>query len=113
MHGFAQIAALVVAVANLLTGAVGAWLWWRVEPAQWWWPLLRASQVLCGLFALAAGVLGATPLFAWLGRRLPRRDSFQLALVDCGKLATLVAIAVASAMRLSSGTYNPFIYFRF
>ncbi|HWZ91734.1 MAG TPA: MBOAT family protein [Polyangiaceae bacterium] len=65
------------------------------------------------LLALAAGVVGATPLFAWLGRRLPRRDSFQLALADCGKLATLLAIAVASAMRLSSGTYNPFIYFRF
>lgn len=57
MQALAQIATLVVAAANALTGAVGAWLWWRVEPAERWWPALRTCQVLCGLLAAGAGVL--------------------------------------------------------
>lgn len=57
MQAFAEIATLVVAAANALTGAAGAWLWWRVEPAGRWWVALRASQVLCGLLAVSAGVL--------------------------------------------------------
>lgn len=57
MHAFAEISAVLVAAVNALTGGVGAWLWWRVEPAARWWVALRASQVLCGLLALAAGVL--------------------------------------------------------
>jgi hypothetical protein len=57
MQAFAQIATAVVAAANALTGAVGAWLWWRVEPAERWWPALRTCQALCGLLAVGAGVL--------------------------------------------------------
>ena len=57
MDAFAQIAALVVAATSALTGVAGAWLWWQVRPERRWWPLLRATQVLCGAFALAAGVL--------------------------------------------------------
>lgn len=65
------------------------------------------------LLALGAGVLAATPLAARLGRRLRRGNLLQVACLDFGKLAALLALAAASAMRLSSGTYNPFIYFRF
>ena len=57
MQAYAQIATVLVAAANALTGAVGAWLWWRVEPAERWWPALRGCQVLCGLLAVSAGVL--------------------------------------------------------
>ena len=70
---------------------------------------LNNEQVL----ALAAGVLGSTPLFAWLERRWPRQHLAGMTLFDLSKLAALAAIAMASAMRLSSGTYNSFIYFRF
>jgi len=57
VQAFAEIATIVVATTNALTGVVGAWLWWRVEPAGRWWLALRGCQVLCALLALAAGVL--------------------------------------------------------
>jgi hypothetical protein len=57
MDGFAQIAAVFVAAAAALVAAWGGSLWWRVEPAERWWPALRAVQALCAAFAVAAGVL--------------------------------------------------------
>lgn len=57
MRAFAEIAAALVAASNALTGIVGAWLWWQVEPAARWWVALRASQILCALLAVAAGTL--------------------------------------------------------
>ena len=65
------------------------------------------------VLALAAGVLGAAPLARWTANRALRPGVAGAALFDLGKLAGLVLLALASAMRLSSGTYNPFIYFRF
>ncbi|MEI9936361.1 MAG: MBOAT family O-acyltransferase [Pseudomonadota bacterium] len=65
------------------------------------------------LLALGAGVVFSTPIAAWLKRQLRLPSAAHVALFDLSKLVTLVVMAVASAMRLSSGTYNPFIYFRF
>lgn len=90
MDTFATITSLVLAATNLLVGASGAWLWWRVETADRWWPALRGAQVLCGAFAVAAGVLyvaGFDPadgLF-WLYALLPVAVNFfaeQLRLVS-------------------------------
>lgn len=111
MDAFAHIAALTVAVAAALVGAWGGWLWWQVEPATRWWPALRALQVLCGLQAVAAGVLyvaGYDPadgLF-WLYMVLPVVVNFfaeQLRLVsaqtvlDARKLADAAAVGALPA----------------
>jgi len=37
--------------------ALGAWRWWRVEPSDWFWRLLRAAQVVMVLEAALGGVL--------------------------------------------------------
>jgi len=50
-----------------------------------------------------------------VARRLARGQGaglFDLGL-ELSSIAGLVAVFVASAMMLSAGTYNPFIYFRF
>ena len=52
--------ALVAAAANLLAGAVGAWLWWRVDPDRRFWPLLRLAQGATVAFALYGGALVLT-----------------------------------------------------
>jgi alginate O-acetyltransferase complex protein AlgI len=65
------------------------------------------------IFALVVGAVGATPVAVWLRQRLRPENFAALAVFDLGKLAALATLATASAMRLSSGTYNPFIYFRF
>jgi len=52
--------ALAAAAANLLAGAVGAWLWWRVDPDRRFWPLLRIAQGAAVAFALYAGALALT-----------------------------------------------------
>ncbi len=67
------------------------------------------------LLAITVAVIGATPFLGWLrGRLPPLRDRWRLQLVfDVGRLAGLSAVLLLSAMQLSSGTYNPFIYFRF
>ncbi len=52
--------ALGASALNLLAGAVGAWLWWRVHPDRRFWPLLRAAQVAAVAFALYAGVVVLT-----------------------------------------------------
>jgi alginate O-acetyltransferase complex protein AlgI len=62
---------------------------------------------------LALGIVGATPIFARLQRALPVPRAGAQVLLDLGKLAALTGLGLASAARLSSGTYNPFIYFRF
>jgi hypothetical protein len=52
--------ALAAAAANLLAGAVGAFLWWRVDPDRRFWPLLRLAQAAAVAFALYAGALLVT-----------------------------------------------------
>ena len=72
---------------------------------------------------LLVGAVAATPVLGWVGRR---RESFLESVGDkpvwswvCqsafafGDLAALSVLALASALLLAAGTYNPFIYFRF
>ena len=72
----ATVTALLAAFVNGLAGAVGGWVWWRVEvPARVWW-LVRAGQLAAVALAVVAGVVfvsGARPddgLF-WLYTLLP------------------------------------------
>src|SRR3712207_932409 len=49
--------ALLVVVVNAVTGAVGAYLWWRVEdPTRAFGRLVRAGQALAGVLAVTSGV---------------------------------------------------------
>lgn len=52
---------LLVGVASLvITGAAtlwGAWCWWRWQPGQWFWRLLRAAQATVVLEVVLGGVL--------------------------------------------------------
>ena len=81
METIATTTALLVAVLNGVAAAVGGALWWRVDPRQWVWPLIRAGQAGAVLLALLAGVAyvsGARPedgLF-WLYAVLPVTISF-------------------------------------
>lgn len=53
----AMLAAFVTLAVNALAGAFAGWRWWRVEPHDAVWPLLRGGQIVAALWALAAGVL--------------------------------------------------------
>ena len=55
----AEIAAWAVLAANAVAGAFAGWRWWRVEPSDAVWPLLRAAQAVAVGQALVAGVLFA------------------------------------------------------
>jgi alginate O-acetyltransferase complex protein AlgI len=68
------------------------------------------------LIAIAAGVIGATPLVpalaAWRGEidAKTRRPFLSL---PTAATAVLAVLLVASIMQIAARTYNPFIYFRF
>jgi hypothetical protein len=55
----AEIVAWAVLAANAVAGAFAGWRWWRVEPSEAVWPLLRAAQAVAVGQALVAGVLFA------------------------------------------------------
>jgi alginate O-acetyltransferase complex protein AlgI len=65
--------------------------------------------------ALLAGALGSTPwlraLVGWLQR--PERSPRQRLAFELAAVAGMVLLLGLSAMELTAGTYNPFIYFRF
>jgi hypothetical protein len=52
---------LVVGVVTIVlsgaAGAWGAWCWWRVRQSDWFWRLLRASQVAVVIQAALGGIL--------------------------------------------------------
>jgi hypothetical protein len=54
VHAVLGFLALALTVA---AAAWGSWRWWRVEPSELFWRLLRAGQVLIVLEALVGGVL--------------------------------------------------------
>ncbi|MEO5766969.1 MAG: MBOAT family protein [Polyangia bacterium] len=62
---------------------------------------------------LLVAVVASTPAARWLRSRLAWRLDRWPMLVDLGRLSTLTGVLLLSLMQLSSGTYNPFIYFRF
>jgi hypothetical protein len=47
----------LMAVLFAAAGGLGAWRWWRVEPSEWFWRLLRAAQVVMLVQAAIGGVL--------------------------------------------------------
>jgi alginate O-acetyltransferase complex protein AlgI len=66
--------------------------------------------------ALAAGVIGATPIVGALARGRERRGSKAPVVSATWALAETAALALlmlASMMQVAARTYNPFIYFRF
>lgn len=64
--------------------------------------------------ALLAGVVGSVPwLPAWRRRFAEERSPALAAVGSAARLASFAVIFLVCAMRLSAGTYNPFIYFRF
>ena len=66
------------------------------------------------LIAIAAGAIGSAPWVKGLADRIARSGSPRLAWsASLASAATLIVFLVASIMQVASGTYNPFIYFRF
>jgi alginate O-acetyltransferase complex protein AlgI len=72
------------------------------------------------LLAVAAGVLGSAPIVPWLARvragllQASGRPAVVLyATWESACVLAMAAVFVTSAAMLASGTYNPFIYFRF
>jgi alginate O-acetyltransferase complex protein AlgI len=63
------------------------------------------------LAASAAGILGAGPLGARLGRQLG--ELLTAGPVRVGELAAVTALFALVTLSLAGGAYNPFIYFRF
>ena len=59
-RAIAEIAAWAVLAVNAVAGAFAAWRWWRVEPSDAIWPLLRAGQGAAFVQAAVAGALLAT-----------------------------------------------------
>ena len=60
MSGAITALALACAGVNLLAGALGGWLWWRVSTSPAFWPLLRGAQAVAVVLAVAGALLGAT-----------------------------------------------------
>jgi alginate O-acetyltransferase complex protein AlgI len=121
--------------AYVLLAVLGGWVLFRAATLAYAGAFLA---VLCGagsathgmaqaryyltpdvLLALLAGTIGAVPILpaaqALVNRW--RRPGFVNAMADtllaCGATGYLAALFAWCAMALASGTYNPFIYFRF
>src|SRR3712207_3046789 len=93
--------ALLVVVVNAVTGAVGAYLWWRVEdPTRAFGRLVRAGQALAGVLAVTSGVAALVDeppddgLF-WVYALLPVAVSF---------VAEQLRVASAASERLEEHT---------
>jgi hypothetical protein len=73
------------------------------------------------MLVLAAATVGSTPwlpaLQNWIDTRRADWQSrgvrWPEAVVSLGRVASMAALLVASAVMMSTSTYNPFIYFRF
>ncbi len=66
-----------------------------------------------GWLAIAIGVLAATPLLRWLSSRLLVRQADDGWSARPAGAVVLMSLLVLSAMKLASGSFNPFIYYRF
>jgi alginate O-acetyltransferase complex protein AlgI len=70
------------------------------------------------LVILIMGIAIATPIASWLGFQLKKRSntsrfSALRPAIYAGHYVLLVSLFLFSAASLASGTYNPFIYYRF
>ena len=60
-----------------------------------------------------AGIIFSTPVFVLIKNKIENLSSHYRNVFEIMYLAILIILFVFSAMSLASGTYNPFIYFRF
>jgi alginate O-acetyltransferase complex protein AlgI len=58
------------------------------------------------------GIILSTPIFVWLQKNIKKHFKNNN-IIDILYLIVLIALFMLCAMKLASGTYNPFIYFRF
>lgn len=65
------------------------------------------------ILIMACGIVFATPVVPWLRGRIEPLRGASKALAEAAWMACLSALFVLSAASLTSGSYNPFIYFRF
>jgi hypothetical protein len=84
-----MVLGIVAIVATTGAALLGAWCWWRVRNSQWFWRLLRASQVV----VIAEVVLGG--LLIVLGHKSPGLHTLY------GVLPLLVSL-IAEQLRLST-----------
>ncbi|HZT55361.1 MAG TPA: hypothetical protein VFA35_03975, partial [Burkholderiaceae bacterium] len=79
----------------------------RYSLSLWLDPVLATS--------LAAAVIAATPVLPAALRRFgaAARPAFVVATAETAALLALAAMFVVSCTLMASGSYNPFIYFRF
>ncbi|HEX4339035.1 MAG TPA: MBOAT family O-acyltransferase [Polyangiaceae bacterium] len=122
--------------AYLLLVVIVGWVFFRTDSLASAWTYLEAmaghahgtgrvfrlSQYLNDevLLATAVGVVGAAPVLPWLGGLRagwvsgegPRRAALRVGW-DVLALSATGLVLLGSAALLASGTYNPFIYFRF
>jgi alginate O-acetyltransferase complex protein AlgI len=95
--------AFLKAMAGLNAAAPTAYtVSWYLTPELW--------------LALAAGVIGSTPIVPAIGRWRERQlvaDGRSSDWLGLASTAALVAMLVASVTQMAARTYNPFIYFRF
>ncbi|HSH43057.1 MAG TPA: MBOAT family protein [Arenicellales bacterium] len=61
----------------------------------------------------ASGIIGSTPLWPALRRRLADLEGGWRGLADAAMIGALVLIIFGASLHLAAGTHNPFIYFRF
>jgi alginate O-acetyltransferase complex protein AlgI len=75
----------------------------------------QLDQVIAadGWVAIVVGVLAATPLMRWLASRLLVKQADEGWSARPAGALVLVSLLVLSAMKLASGSFNPFIYYRF
>jgi alginate O-acetyltransferase complex protein AlgI len=66
-----------------------------------------------GWLAIAVGVLAATPLLRRLAARVLVRQGDDGFCARPAGVAVLASLLLLSAMKLASGSFNPFIYYRF
>jgi alginate O-acetyltransferase complex protein AlgI len=95
--------AFLKAMAGLNAAAPTAYtVSWYLTPELW--------------LALAAGVIGSTPIVPAIGRWRERRlgaDAGSSDWLGFASTVALLAMLVASVTQMAARTYNPFIYFRF
>ena len=70
------------------------------------------------LLALAAGIVGSTPIVPWLAERWSRTEpatgELRMAWApSLAGIAALIGLLTAALTMSAAQTYNPFIYFRF
>ncbi|MDH6365290.1 alginate O-acetyltransferase complex protein AlgI [Enterococcus sp. PF1-24] len=77
-------------------------------------PLTFAMEQLTPTFILAIiiGIIASCPVLPWLQGKLPNNTTVKTVWGASGKIISL-CLLILCILSLSSGTYNPFIYFRF